>query len=300
MILRAGQRRLELGSRPLLMGILNATPDSFSEERGEEEHAVRLARGRALIAAGADIIDVGGESARGDRPAVGAAVEIERVASLVGELSRDVLVSVDTYKVAVAEAAVEAGAGIVNDVSGLREPGLAEVCARSGAALVLMHTAVEPKRTLLDPGAYEDVVGSVVEFLRSRMEVAVGLGVAEEQLILDPGPDFAKTPAQTVAVLRRLDALHALGRPLLLAASRKDFVGAITGRAPAQRDPGTLAALGFGVDAGASILRVHDVAGAADYFAVRAVLRGERELGALEGLTPERYPDGVPPHLTLG
>ena len=135
MILRAGQRRLELGSRPLLMGILNATPDSFSEERGEEELAVRLARGRALIAAGADIVDVGGESARGDRPAVSADVEIARVAALVRELSRDVLVSVDTYKVAVAEAAVEAGAGIVNDVSGLRDPGLAEVCARSGAAL---------------------------------------------------------------------------------------------------------------------------------------------------------------------
>jgi dihydropteroate synthase len=299
-ILRAGQRRLELGSRPLLMGILNATPDSFSEERGEEELAVRVARGRALIAAGADILDVGGESARGDRPAVPAAVEIERVATLVGELSRSVLVSVDTYKVAVAEAAVEAGAGIVNDVSGLRDPSLAELCARSGAALVLMHTAVEPKGTLLDPSTYDDVVASVLEFLRARIALAREAGVADEQLILDPGPDFAKTPAQTVAVLRRLDALRALGRPVLLAASRKDFVGAITGRAPAERDPGTLAALGFGVDAGASILRVHDVAGAADYFAVRAVLRGERVLGALEGLTPERYPGGVPPHLTLG
>ncbi len=300
MILRAGQRRLALGGRPLLMGILNATPDSFSEERGEEAHAARLARGRALIAAGADILDVGGESARGDRPAVPAEVEIERVAALVGELSREVLVSVDTYKVAVAEAAVAAGAGIVNDVSGLRDPALAEVCARSGAALVLMHTAVEPKGTLLDPATYDDVVASVVEFLRSRIEVARGLGVAEEQMILDPGPDFAKTPAQTVAVLRRLDALRGFGRPILLAASRKDFVGAITGREPAARDAGTLAALGEGVDAGASILRVHDVAGAADYFAVRSVLRGERVLGELEGLTPERYPDGVPPHLSLG
>jgi dihydropteroate synthase len=299
-ILRAGQRRLALGGRPLLMGILNATPDSFSEERGEEAHTARLARGRALIAAGADIVDVGGESARGDRPAVAADVEIERVAALVGELSREVLVSVDTYKVAVAEAAVAAGAGIVNDVSGLRDPRLAEVCARSGAALVLMHTAVEPKGTLLDPATYDDVVASVVEFLRARIEVARGLGVAEDQLILDPGPDFAKTPAQTVAVLRRLDALREFGRPILLAVSRKDFVGAITGRGAAARDAGTLAALGEGVDAGASILRVHDVTGAADYFAVRSVLRGERVLGELEGLTPERYPKGVPPHLSLG
>jgi dihydropteroate synthase len=149
-ILRAGRRRLEVGGRPLLMGILNATPDSFSEERGEEELAVRVARGRELIAAGADILDIGGESARGDRPAVPAEVELERVAALVGALARDVLVSVDTYKVAVAAAAVEAGAGIVNDVSGLRDPGLAELCARSGAALVIMHTAVEPKGTLLD------------------------------------------------------------------------------------------------------------------------------------------------------
>lgn len=300
MILRARERRLEIGSRPLFMGILNATPDSFSDARGDEPVEVRLERGRALIAAGADIVDIGGESARGDRPAVSAQEEIERVAALVEGLAGNVLVSVDTYKVEVAEAAVAAGATIINDVSGLRDPGLARVCADSGAALVIMHTAVEPKGTLLDPGAYEDVVGEVVAFLRSRMEVAVAAGVDREQLILDPGPDFAKTPAQTVAVLRRLDAIAALGRPILLAASRKDFIGAITGRAPAERDPGTLAALGYGADAGASILRVHDVAGARDYFEVRAVLRGERVLGELEGLTPERYPDGVPGHLSLG
>jgi dihydropteroate synthase len=300
-ILRAGQRRLELADRPLLMGILNATPDSFSDERGEEPVAVRLERGRALVAAGADIVDVGGESARGDRPAVSAGEEIARVEELVGALARDgVLVSVDTYKVEVAAAAIAAGAAFVNDVSGLRDPGLASLCARTGAALVLMHTAVEPKGTLLDPATYEDVVAEVVAFLGERIAFAVEAGMAEEQLILDPGPDFAKTPAQTVAILRRLDALRAFGRPILLAASRKDFVGAITGRAPSERDPGTLAALGFGVDAGASILRVHDVAGAADFLAVRAVLRGERELAPLEGLTPERYPDGVPPHLTLG
>jgi dihydropteroate synthase len=283
------------------MGILNATPDSFSDGRGEEPVAVRLARGRALVAAGADIVDVGGESARGDRPAVSPGEEIARVEQLVNALARDgVLVSVDTYKVEVAEAAIAAGAAIVNDVSGLRDAGLASLCARTGAALVLMHTAVAPKGTLLDPGTYADVVSDVVDFLRDRIAVAVAAGVAEEQLILDPGPDFAKTPAQTVAVLRRLDALRALGRPVLLAASRKDFVGAITGRSPAERDPGPLAAVGFGVDAGAAILRVHDVAGAADYLAVRAVLRGERELAPLEGLTPERYPDGVPPHLALG
>jgi dihydropteroate synthase len=283
-----------------LMGILNATPDSFSDGRGEEPEAERLARGRALIAAGADIVDVGGESARGDRPAVPADEEIARVCGLVRELSREVCVSVDTYKPEVAEAAVAAGASLVNDVSGLRDVALAEVCARGGAWLVITHTRVAPKGTLLDPGAYDDVVADVVAFLRERMAAAVAAGLPEERIVLDPGPDFAKTPAQTVAVLRRLDAVRALGRPLLLAVSRKDFLGAITGREPAARDPATLAALAFGLDAGASILRVHDVAGAADFLAVRAVLRGERVLGELEGLTPERYPDGVPPHLTLG
>ena len=300
MILRAGDRRLELGGRPLVMGILNATPDSFSDGR-DEPLAARIARGRALLAAGADALDVGGESARGDRPAVSADDEIARVEGVIAALAGDgALVSVDTYKPAVAEAAIAAGATIVNDVSGLRDPALAEVCARGGAALVVMHTRVDPKGTLLDPATYDDVVADVVAFLRSRIEVAVDAGMDREALILDPGPDFAKTPAQTVAVLRRLDALRALGRPLLLAVSRKDFVGAITGRAPAERDSGTLAALAAGVDAGAAIVRVHDVAGAVDFLAVRAVLRGERELGPLEGLSPERYPDGVPGHLTLG
>ena len=297
MILRAREHRLQLGSRPLLMGILNATPDSFSDGAAASLPE-RVARGRALLAAGADILDVGGESARGDRPAVPAEEEIARVAGLIERL--DGVISVDTYKLPVAEAAIAAGASIVNDVSGLRDPALAELCARTGAALVLMHTRVEPKGTLLDPGAYEDVVADVVEFLRERVALALAAGMDAEQLILDPGPDFAKTPAQTVAVLRRLDALRALGRPLLLAVSRKDFLGAIVGRTPIERDAATLAAVAFAADAGAEIVRVHDVAGAADFLAVRAVLRGERVLGDVEGLTPERYPGGVPSHITLG
>jgi dihydropteroate synthase len=274
------------------MGILNASPDSFSDGR-DEGFGARVARGRALFAAGADILDIGGESARGDRPAVSIEDEIARVVPLV-EAFRDSIVSVDTYKPAVAEAAIAAGAAIINDVSGLREPAMAEVCARGGAGLVLMHTRVEPKGTLLDPATYDDVVADVVAFLRERMNVAIAAGMDAESLLLDPGPDFAKTPAQSVAVLQRLGAVRELGRPILLAVSRKDFVGAITGRAPSERDPGTLAAIAEGLDAGAAIVRVHDVAGVADFLAVRAVLRGDRELGPLEGLTPERYPDGSP------
>jgi len=144
--------------------------------------------------------------------------------------------------------------------------------------------------TLLDPSRYEDVVADMTAFLRERMDLALEHGVHPDQLLLDPGPDFAKTPAQTVAVLRRLDLLRALGRPLLLAISRKDFLGAITGRGPRERGAATLAALDFGVRAGAAILRVHDVAAAADFLAVRAVLSGERVLAPEEGLTPDRYP----------
>jgi dihydropteroate synthase len=285
--LRAGRRELELGGPPLLMGIVNASPDSFSDAG---DHPDLLAHAASLIAAGAGIIDVGGESAVGGRPPVAPADEIDRVVAVVAALAADVLVSVDTYKPEVAEAAIEAGAGMINDVSGLRDPALADVCARTGAALVLMHTRVAPKGTLLSPDAYEDVVADVVGFLRERMEVALAAGVSPEQIVLDPGPDFAKTPAQTVAVLRRLDAVRALGRPLLLAVSRKDFIGAITGRGPRERGAGTLAAIEAGVAAGASILRVHDVAAAADFLAVRAVLSGERVLAPEEGLTPDRYP----------
>jgi dihydropteroate synthase len=273
----AAGRTLALGERPWLMGIVNASPDSFSDGGAYPDLDARVRRAAALLDAGADIIDVGGESGITLRPPVAAAEEIERVVPLVRRLVGELgaVVSVDTYKPAVAAAAIEAGAVIVNDVSGLRDPALAEVCARTGAELVLMHTRAAPKQRLQDPGLYEDVVADVRSFLAARMQVARDRGVGDEQLILDPGPDFAKTPAQTIALLSRLEELHALGRPLLLAVSRKDFVGALTGRAPGDRGAGTLAAIGHGVDAGAHILRVHDVAATADFLTVRAALRGE-------------------------
>jgi dihydropteroate synthase len=279
---RAGARTLVLGERPWLMGIVNATPDSFSDAGVHRTLDERVALARELLAAGADIVDVGGESGVTNRPPVAARAEIERVVPLieriVGELGA--IVSVDTYKPAVAAAAVAAGASIVNDVSGLRDPGLAEVCARTGAALVVMHTRAAPKQKLLDPSCDGRMASDVVTFLRERMRLARRHGVADEQLILDPGPDFGKTPAQTVEVLRRLDEVHALGRPLLLALSRKDFIGAITDRPPRERGAGTLAALAWGLEAGGHIFRLHDVAAAADFVAVREVLAGRRELDA--------------------
>ncbi len=273
----AAGRTLALGERPWLMGIVNASPDSFSDAGELADLDARVQRARTLLAQGADVIDVGGESASTRRPAVEVDVEIARVVPLVRRLvdELDAVVSVDTYKPAVAEAAIAAGACIVNDVSGLRDPALADVCAATGAALVLMHTRAAPKQRLQDVALYEDVFADVCAFLAERMALARAHGVRDEQILLDPGPDFAKTPAQTIAVLRRMEELHALGRPLLLAVSRKDFVGALTSRGPRERLAGTLAAIGFGVDAGAHVLRVHDVEQAAEFLTVRAALRGE-------------------------
>jgi dihydropteroate synthase len=277
--LRAGGRTLSLGERPLLMGVLNVSPDSFSDPGEPRTLDDQLARARELVAHGAEAVDVGGESARTDRPAVSAGEETERVAPLVERISAelDVLVSVDTYKPAVAEAAIAAGAEMVNDVSGLRDPAVAEVCARTGAALVVTHTRGAPKQKVLDHD-YDDVIGEVLDFLRERIGLAQAQGVALEQLVVDAGPDLGKNPAQTVEALRALPALHELERPVLLAISRKDFVGALTGRRPRERLAGTLAAVDHGVAAGAHVLRVHDVAAVADFLAVRGALRGELDV----------------------
>ena len=286
--LRAGGRRLSLGERPLLMGVVNASPDSFSDPGQTPSLDSQVARAHDLVRAGADMVDVGGESGVTDRPPVDPKEEIERIVPLVDRVARElgVLVSVDTYKPAVAQAAIAAGAEMVNDVSGLRDPALAEVCARTGSALVVTHTVAAPKQKVLDH-PYEDVAADVAGFLRERIELARRRGVAFEQLVVDPGPDFGKSPAQTVDALIALPALHRLGRPLLLAVSRKDFVGALTGRPPGQRLAGTLAALAYGVEAGAHLLRVHDVAAAADFLAVRAALQGELEVPAGLSLAPE-------------
>jgi dihydropteroate synthase len=264
--------------RPLLMGIVNASPESFSDGgmTGDVNAQARLAHEQ--IEAGAHLIDVGGESGVTDKPAVSAEEERRRVVPLVERLAADgVLVSVDTFKPEVARAALDAGAAMINDVSGLLDPELADVCAAAGAALVLMHTRARPKEKTF-PVYDGPVTDDVLAFLRERMQIAAGRGVTEEQIVIDPGPDFAKTPAQTVEALRHLDALRELHRPILLAVSRKDFVGALTNRRPRERLAGSLAAIGEGVDAGASILRVHDVAEVRDFLTVRAALRGEAKV----------------------
>jgi dihydropteroate synthase len=215
-------------------------------------------------------------------PEVGVDEEIGRVMPVVEAVRAampGLVVSVDTYRPAVVEAVLAAGAALVNDISGLLHPEVAELCGSAGAGLVITHTRAQPKHKLLDPDLYDDVTADVVDFLRRRIDAAVARGMEPEGIVVDPGPDFAKTPAQTVEVLRGIDRVRALGRPVLMALSRKDFVGAITGRPPRARLGGTLAAVGALAGPG-TILRVHDVDAVRDYLAVAAVLAGRVELPA--------------------
>jgi dihydropteroate synthase len=266
-------RTVRISSEPLLMGIVNASPDSFSDPGGRSPEQIAQ-HARELAAAGAALIDVGGESGRTDTQAVPEDEEAARVVPVIERLAADgLVVSVDTWRAPVAAAALAAGAAMVNDVSGLADPRLAEACAETGAALVITHTRLPPKRKGFPH--YADVVEDVATFLRERADEARRRGVRPEQIVFDPGLDLAKTPAQSLELIRRLAELRGLGRPLLLAISRKDFVGALTERPPRERLAGTLAALGEAVDSGAAILRVHDVAAARDYLRVRAALQGE-------------------------
>jgi dihydropteroate synthase len=262
-------------TQPLIMGIVNASPESFSDGGRYATLHDQVVRALELVEQGAHLIDVGGESGVTGIPAIDAEEEIRRVVPLVERLAAEgVRVSVDTWKPAVARAVLAAGAEMINDVSGLHDVKLADACGEAGASLVVMHTRAEPK--VKEFPHYDDVVEDVLQFIRERVEVALEHGVAPERIVVDPGPDFAKTPAQTVEVLRAIGTLRELGYPVLLAVSRKDFVGALTGRAPRERGAGTLAAVGAGVDAGAAIVRVHDVAATVDYLTVRAALAGEQ------------------------
>lgn len=273
-------RTLELDPRrPLLMGIVNANPDSFSDAVRLRTLDAQVERALELVADGAAIIDVGGESGVTYTGVTPEAEEIARVVPLVERLAAEgVIVSVDTWKPAVAEAALAAGAAILNDVSGLRAPELADIAAAHGAALVVMHTRAVPKQEHFHDYA-GDVRGDVRAVLGELCATARAHGVRDDQLILDPGPDFAKTPAETVDVLRDVVGVCGAERPLLLALSRKYFVGAITGRPPAERLAGTLGGVAWAARLGVpSILRLHDVREAADLLAVLRVLDGEDEV----------------------
>jgi dihydropteroate synthase len=272
------------------VGIVNATPDSFSDRQGPKEADEVAERGLRLAEEGAAIVDVGGESGRTDTEAVPVDVEIERVVPVIERLAAGgVVVSVDTWRGPVARAALGAGAHMINDVSGLSDESVASACAEAGAALVITHTLAPPK-TKVYPH-YDDVVASVREFLGERMAAARAAGLDDEQVVLDPGIDIAKSPAESVELIRRLPELVELARPLLLAVSRKDFIGAVTERPPAERDAGTLAAVGAAVDGGAKIIRVHDVAGTRDFLRVRDALEHGADAGL--ALAPELRREAV-------
>ena len=239
------------------MGIVNATPDSFSDGGAFATPADGAEHGERLAAEGAAILDVGGESTRPGASAVAADEETSRVIPVIAALHRRLAlpISVDTSKARVAAAAIAAGASIVNDVWGFqRDREMARVVADSGAAAVLMHN-----RATADPEL--DIVADILAFLSRSIDIALAAGVAEERLLVDPGFGFGKTPAQNLQLIRRLRELAALGRPVLLGVSRKSTIGMVTGqKAPAERLAGSIAAGLMGVANGAAMLRVHDVA----------------------------------------
>lgn len=276
--LRCGAHTLALGVKTYVMGIVNLTDDSFSGDGLLHEPEEAIERARRFVAAGAEIIDVGGESARADRPSLPAEEEVRRVIPVVERLARElpVPVSVDTYKPAVAEAAVAAGASIINDIAGFTlGTEMAQVAARHGVALVINHTIERPKVRPNPPPLYSDLMGAVVGFLRERIEMARRAGVAPEQLIVDPGIAFGKSHDEDLEVLRRLAELRVLSRPILVGLSRKHFIGSVLGSGPQERLEGTLAAAVLAVAHGADILRVHDVAAVARALRVAdAIARG--------------------------
>jgi dihydropteroate synthase len=259
----AGDRVLTLGARPLVMGILNITPDSFSNPIPFRDSADAVAAALRMEADGADLIDIGGESTRPGAEAVSADEELSRVMPVLRGLRGriGIPISIDTYKAEVARAAVAEGAALVNDVSGLRyEPALASVVAACGAALILMHTRGR-SATMYADAAYEDVMTDVTRELRDSMQVALDAGVSVERLIVDPGVGFAKHRSHSYGVLGRLPELAAaLDRPVLVGPSRKSFLRGAVGDVPARdRDWGTAAAVTAAVLGGAHIVRVHAV-----------------------------------------
>lgn len=259
--------------RPKLMGVVNVTPDSFSDGGLYLDADAAVAHGEELAAEGAAILDVGGESTRPGAEPVGAEEERARVEPVVARLAAaGHTVSVDTSKATVAEAALGAGAQIVNDVTALRgDPEIGALCAERGAGLVLMHMQGEP-RTMQDEPAYDDVVEDVRAFLAERVEAARGMGASEERIWLDPGIGFGKTLEHNLELLRRLGELRGLGRPLVVGTSRKSFIGKIDGSGVGERLGGTIASSVLAAAAGADVLRVHDVAEIAQAMAMAAAV----------------------------
>ena len=279
------------------MGVVNVTPDSFSDGGRFLDAAAAIAHGRELVAQGADILDIGGESTRPGAEPVGVAEELRRVVPVIEGLAAagtDAQISIDTSKAAVAAAALAAGASLVNDVSAFRaDPAMAGLVADSGAECCLMHMLGEPRTMQRDP-RYSDVVDEVMAFLSERLEHAVGEGIREELIMLDPGIGFGKTVAHNLELLDRLDELTALGRPLVVGTSRKSFLariiagpeGSASEDGLAERLSGTIATNVLALERGARVFRVHDVAPVRDALTVAAATLDGRWTARRRGTTP--------------
>ncbi|MBK6630724.1 MAG: dihydropteroate synthase [Betaproteobacteria bacterium] len=266
-----GSFRLSL-ERPLVMGIVNVTPDSFSEGGRHFDAARAIAHGRQLVEAGADLLDVGGESSRPGAQPVAVEEELRRVLPVIEALAcAGVPLSVDTMKPEVMRRAVAAGASVINDIAALQAPGALAAAAESGAAVCLMHMRGEPRTMQADP-SYGDVVAEVREFLSRRVAAAHAAGIGVERIIVDPGFGFGKRLAHNLALLRHLGRFHGLGACVLAGLSRKSMLGEITGRKVSDRDTASVAAALLAARNGARILRVHDVAATKDALAVWAAV----------------------------
>lgn len=269
-------RTLDL-ARPLIMGIVNVTPDSFSDGGRYLDPGAARAQAERLIAEGADILDIGGESTRPGAADVPAAIEIERVVPLIAALQPlKVPLSIDTSKPQVMQAALDAGAAIVNDVRALLEPGALRVAADAGCGIVLMHMQGTPRSMQTAP-RYADVVAEVAGFLAARCQAAIEAGVLRDRIAIDPGFGFGKTAAHNFCLLDQLAAFAGTGFPVLIGISRKSMLGAATGRGVADRQAASLAATLLAVERGARIVRVHDVAPTRDAIAVWQAMRGENQ-----------------------
>lgn len=296
MHVQSNHRTLDL-SYPAIMGVVNASRESFSDSASERESAVQQKIEQALekVSQGADIIDVGGQTINWEVPEVSTEQELERVLPLIEGLRKhsDVLISIDTYRPEVAQAALDAGADIVNDAYGLMDAGLAVVAARNDAPLVLAHNLRPPKDASYPTDYYENkehLLASMTSFFYKKIAEIEAAGLHRSKIIIDPGPDLSKSPAQTVAMLQALPGILPDNLPVLLAISRKDFIGFIAKATPQNRGPGTLAAIAYcTAKLPHSIFRVHDVWAARQFLEVLKILKSDQTLP---------WADLLPPHLS--
>lgn len=272
--MQCGRFELDLG-RPLIMGILNVTPDSFSDGTGEVSIEKAVQRARRMIADGADLIDIGGESTRPGAEPVSVEGELQRVLPVIHALhDSGIPLSVDTFKPEVMRRALDAGADMINDIRALQEPGALDAVADSRCGVCIMHMQGEPRTMQLAP-RYDDVIADVRAFLKERVAALAAAGIASARVVLDPGFGFGKTVGQNYSMLRRLEELRVDDLPWLLGFSRKSMLGHVVGREPRDRLAASLAAALYGVEKGGHILRVHDVAETVDAVKIWRTIKDE-------------------------